>query len=290
LNRNEFRLRPVDALKFRGWYAVAGEGPPVVLLATPLARARAYRATVEELARWHRVYALEMPGSGQAARLRTPWTLEDYAAWAAVALESLGVEDATVIGHSHTAAVVTTLAALYPARVGRVVVADGAGACRRPLWRVLLGRVADTLTVEYWLTVREWHTLAYNLALHRRNFFRQVRASLASDVTAYAARVAVPALVAWGARDHTLPRRCAELYAKYLPRAEVYVSPGGSHCWPVTHAAEFARVVAEFVRRTVEQRRREVARAAVTEAARHVEIESASRTLNPAARLAVAVD
>lgn len=246
-----FRLRPIDAAGFRGRCAVAGRpfDPPAVLLATALVRAEAYRATLEQLARHFRVYLVEMPGDGRSARLPAPWSLADYAGWVAALVDALGLRGATVIGHSHSGGVALLLPALHPGRAGQVVVADGVGAEPFPLWRGVLGQLADAATVEYALAAREWSRLLYTAFAHPRNFFRQVRAALDADLTPFAASVRVPVLLAWGARDHTVPPRCARVLARHLPHPTVYLSPRGSHCWPITYAREFADVVAAWVRR-----------------------------------------
>jgi pimeloyl-ACP methyl ester carboxylesterase len=250
MGRAGFRFRPLDTAGFRGWCASAGSGgPPAVLFASPLGRVGPYRTTVEHLAAAHRVYAVEMPGSGQADRLPLPWTLEEYAAWCAAALDVLGVESATVVGHSHSGGVALIVAALHPARVGRVVVADGIGGRPQSFWRATVGRFRD-LAVECPLAARHWSALVYSFARHPRNYARQTRAALSADLTGYARKVEAPVLLAWGARDHTTPPRFAREYARHLPQSEVYASRGGSHCWPITHAAEFAAAVGGFVRRT----------------------------------------
>jgi pimeloyl-ACP methyl ester carboxylesterase len=277
---NDLRLRPVEVLGFRGRYAVAGNStdPPAVLLTSPLVRAEAYTPTVEHLARHMRVVAVEMPGGGRAGRVPVPWTLGDYAGWVAGLIDALGLAGATVVGHSHAGGVALLLPVLHPARAGRVAAASPIGAGGPfALWRVLLGRVADTLTVEFAMAARRWSTLAYAFAAHTRNFWRQVRASLDADLTGYAARVNVPVLVAWGRRDHTLPPRCAAAWARHLPDAAVYVSPRGSHGWPITHPAEFAGVVAAWARQTEADQRAEAARRAVAEAARPVTVIAAPR-------------
>lgn len=245
-----FYVRPLAAAGVRGGWVAVGAGPPAVLLASPLVNARPYRPTALALAaQGFRVFTVELPGSGGSDRLPVPWGVDEYAGWAAAALAALGLDDATVIGHSHAGGLAVALAARHPARVGRVVLVGATGTCRQTLGRALRGRLADTLAVEGRLAAREWASLADTAARHPRNFARQVAVSLAADLTGYAAKVAAPALLAWGARDHTVPLRCLAEYARHLPRVERYVSAAGSHAWLITHPAEFAAAVAGFVRR-----------------------------------------
>jgi pimeloyl-ACP methyl ester carboxylesterase len=114
---------------------------------------------------------------------------------------------------------------------------------------VLLGRWVDAM-LELRLSLTGWHHLFYNLLLHTRNFLGQIDASIRQDLRPYARRVAVPTLVAWGARDHTMPPRCARVLEKLLPRPHVHVAPTGSHDWIITHPDEFAEAVASFASAT----------------------------------------
>jgi pimeloyl-ACP methyl ester carboxylesterase len=245
MSTDGFRLRPADVNGHRGGYAVTGAGPPVVLLASPLALAATYRPTADRLGRAHRVYTVEMPGSGRGSRV-VGWGFEEYARWAAGLLDLLGLEDVTLIGHSHSGAVTVAAAAEYPQRIGRVVIADAVGAVRDSAWRVLGGQLMDFMVYELGLALRAWHHPAFNAIFHTRNFIRQVWTALSGDATGYAARVRVPALVAWGRRDHTTPLRGAEAYARLLPDPTVYVSPRGAHGWVIARPEEFAAAVGRF--------------------------------------------
>lgn len=242
-------FRPIVAAGRRGWYAAAGTGPAVVLLASPLARGKTYLATADRLVRDHRVYVVEPPGCGRGDRLPRPWAVGDYAAWTAALLDTLSIESAAVVGHSYSGAVVVVLAADHPARVGRIVVVDSIGAgTPHPLVPTFFKGLYD-LWLEAPLVLRAWHHVVGTGIAHPRNFFALARESLTSDVTAAAARVRVPALLAWGRRDHTFPPRDAAAYAAHLPTAETYISPGGSHDWIISRADEFAAVFGRFIRR-----------------------------------------
>lgn len=249
-----FHLRPLAAANGRGRHLTTGDGPPVVLLASPLAFGRVYRPTVRALANSHQVHLIEPPGSGWADRLTVAWGIEEYAEWMAAALEVLNLRDATVIGHSHAGGVALVLAERFPERVGRIVMAAAMGACQQSIGSALFGRFRDAVAVERRLSAWEAVPLSVSAARHWRNFARQTRVALSTDLSASAARVAVPALIAWGTRDHTYPQECAARYARLLPQAEVYLSTGGAHAWPITHAAEFAAVVGAFIRRTSSNR------------------------------------
>ena len=244
----DLRERPVEVGGCRGSLIEAGEGPPLVLLATMLVRSRPYAPVIRRLARHFHVYAVDMPGCGRASRLRETWGFERYAAWADRLLDQLRLEQVTLVGHSNSAGTELVMGALYPDRLARIVLADTVGGDASPSsFRVLLGRALDAF-LEPWLSLTGWHHLFYNALLHTRSFFGQVRLSIETDLRPYAPRVTLPVLLAWGARDHTMPLRCAHALESLLPNASLHVAPTGSHDWIITHAAEFGAVVDEWAK------------------------------------------
>lgn len=230
----------------RGVYEVTGNGPPLVLIASPLARAKTYRTTAESLARIFRVYIVELPGSGQADSVGAGWSVEDYAGWVNGFIAELGLTRPVVIGHSHSGPIGVVLAARYPGVIGHLLLVDVTGTGPYSVVRVFTTSVVD-LVGDFEIVLTRWHHVIGNLFLHSRNFVRQVRDALAVDMRNEAARVAVPTLVAWGRRSLAFPPRHAQEYARYLPDATVYLSTTGCHNWLIAYPDEFAATVEAFV-------------------------------------------
>src|SRR5688500_13604225 len=111
---------------------------------------------------------------------------------------------------------------------------------------MLAGRGLDCV-VEGELTARGWPHVALNLLVHPRDFLFHVWKAARADLRDQARRVRAPALVAWGAGDHTLPANAPAEFHKALPDARLYVSATGSHDWLIDRPAEFAAAVRDFV-------------------------------------------
>lgn len=229
----------------RGVYEVTGDGPPLVLLASPVARAAPYRTTAASLGRSFRVYTVELPGCGRGGSVGAGWSVGRYAEWVHGCITALNVIRPVVIGHSHAGAITVVLAARRPAAVGRLVVVDSTGTGPHSAVRVFTAGLLD-LALEFEIVPVRWHHVLGNLVLHPRNFVRQVRDAITSDVRTEAARVTVPTLVAWGARSCCFPRQHAAEYARCLPGAHVYLSPRGAHDWLIDRPEEFAAVIERF--------------------------------------------
>jgi len=86
---------------------------------------RCWDAVIEPLSRGFTVIAPDLPGAGDSdCPSRFPYTRAAYARVMAGLLQSLGIERAAVLGHSMGGGIALALAAQYPARVERLVLAD----------------------------------------------------------------------------------------------------------------------------------------------------------------------
>lgn len=225
----------------------AGCGPPAVLLPSMLLLARTYRPTVLAMAPRFRVLALELPGSGRGSRLRAPWTLERYAGFIAGALQALQIERALLIGHSLSGAAALVTAAMYPDRLSGLVLAGSIGVGQpRSYAGHLLARLADVAS-EPRFSLRAIPDIAHNLLFHPRSVLSLIRIAKEADLSACAARVRAPTLLAWGARDRTVPVGAARALHRLIPRSTLYVSREGSHDWLVERPGEFAQALTWFV-------------------------------------------
>jgi pimeloyl-ACP methyl ester carboxylesterase len=109
-------------------YLERGEGPPVVLLHGNMLRAEDFLASglVGDLAKNHRVIALDRPGYGYSERPSGRlWTAEAQAALVKRTLDQLGVKNPKVVGHSWGTLVALELALLPEAAVDRLVLISG---------------------------------------------------------------------------------------------------------------------------------------------------------------------
>jgi pimeloyl-ACP methyl ester carboxylesterase len=224
----------------------AGGGEPLVLLPSMLVLSRSYRPIIGELGRWFHVMCPEFPGVGHGEQLEQPWTFEEYGDFLLSFFDAMKIEQAIVVGHSNSGPLGIIFAAEHPQRVSQLILADSIGADQLfSLPRVFLGRAIDA-ALEFRLTVTGFHHVLYNLFAHPRNFFSQVSLSAETDIIAPARRVTAPTLIAWGARDNTMPLRCGVLLHQTIAGSKIHVAPTGSHDWLITNATEFAAAVREF--------------------------------------------
>ncbi len=103
-------------------YVDRGAGPPVVLIHGLGGSSRNFSPIADELARSHRVIAIDRPGSGYSERpAQRSSALADQAEVIAATLTRLRIESAIIVGHSLGGAVALGLALDHPHTVSRLV-------------------------------------------------------------------------------------------------------------------------------------------------------------------------
>jgi pimeloyl-ACP methyl ester carboxylesterase len=120
------RFLEVDGVRLH--YLERGQGTPLVLLHGNGGMIQDFLSSglVDRAARRHRVIVFDRPGYGYSERPRDRiWTPEAQADLLAQALRRLGVEKATVLGHSWAGAVALALADRHPDVTGGLVLEAG---------------------------------------------------------------------------------------------------------------------------------------------------------------------
>jgi pimeloyl-ACP methyl ester carboxylesterase len=119
------RFLMVDGVRLH--YIVRGEGDPVVLIHGNGTMIQDFTSStlVDRLAENHRVIVFDRPGYGYSSRPRGLWTPRAHATLFEKALRRLGVEQATVLGHSWGTMVAVALALQSPSLVRSLVLVSG---------------------------------------------------------------------------------------------------------------------------------------------------------------------
>jgi pimeloyl-ACP methyl ester carboxylesterase len=132
-----FEAHEVDLHGHRAVYRTAGRGPTVVLIHGMINSSRHWQAVAERLAVSHRVVAPDLIGHGDAATPRGDYSLGAHAASIRDLLTTIGIERATIVGHSLGGGVAMQFFYQFPQRTERLVLISSGGLGREvsPLLR-----------------------------------------------------------------------------------------------------------------------------------------------------------
>ncbi len=242
--------RFVDVAGIATHYLCAGleqPGPPVVLVHGMAMSCEYWERNIPALAAQHPVYALSFWGygfSGSNPRLRH--NLSNYVAFLRRFLLELGLPRVALVGHSMGGQIVARFATDFPAMVERLVLADAAGLKRREsLARIVFGIFRD-----HDMRDAEYRRLVQRVTSQSRSFRRERDSAvmvLRDPIDRLLERITAPTLLIWGGNDGFVPLRYGQAMAQAMPNARLEVIAGASHTAMYHRAAEWNRIVLDFL-------------------------------------------
>jgi len=240
-----------------------GEGPPLLLIHGFGASTYDFEEFVlQPLSRSHRAIAVDLFGFGWSERrddFRYGWAL--WSDQLAGTLDTLGIDRASIAGHSMGGAVAAVFAARHPDRVDRLILADALypskpgeipwvfRALRTPvLGELMLGLVADASAPGFSSAHHE-HALAwYRIRGTRRAALDYVREpNKRSELEAAFPRIAASTLILHGTNDQSVPYAAMERAAPAIRMVRIVSIPGGKHFLLRDTPSTFVREVDEFL-------------------------------------------
>lgn len=108
-------------------YIDEGAGEPVLFLHGWGSSILPFTNLINTLKPTHRVVALDFPGCGQSQTMETPWDINDYCNFVLEFIKAIGLENPTLIGHSHGGRVILKLLGEKMLNPKKVVLLDSAG-------------------------------------------------------------------------------------------------------------------------------------------------------------------
>ncbi len=267
----------------RAVYRIAGDGPPVVLIHGMLNSSSHWHEVADRLAGTHTVVAPDLIGHGDSAAPRGDYSLGAHAASIRDLLTAIGIERATVVGHSLGGGVAMQFFYQFPERVERLALVSSGGLGREvspmlrtaalpgtaPLLSVtinprLLGAIR---TLGTRMRERGMDSGAYLQAVARalrplqnagaREAFLQtlrsvidVRGQRVSATDRLYLLEAIPMLIVWGERDHTIPLEHGRAAHRALPNSMFRTLPGAAHFPNLEDPEGLAAALLEFIAAT----------------------------------------
>jgi len=194
--------------------------------------------------RYH-AYAPDQRGHGDSDRPNRGYSMDEYATDAVELLNALGLERATLVGHSMGTFIARRVAELHPERVDRLVLIDSAMSATNAATLEMLAAVRDVhdpIAAELVRDFQSTSTLSplpvaffdriveETLKLPARVWRSALDGLLAFDDLDELGRIAAPTLVLWGEQDAVFPGLDEQRQlAARIPHARLIAYPDTGH-------------------------------------------------------------
>jgi pimeloyl-ACP methyl ester carboxylesterase len=210
------------------YYAVYGEGSPVILLHGGLANSDYWGNQIKALAPYHTVIAMDSRGHGRSSRDAKPYGYDLMADDVIGLMDTLKVPKADIVGWSDGAIIGLDLAIRYPGRTGKVfafaanTVPSGVkpDVEKNPVFAAFIRRAGEEYA-RYSPTPKDYD-----------GFVRQIGKMWETQpnwTDEELKAIASPVLVADGDHDEAIKREHTEYIAATIPGAGLLILPNTSH-------------------------------------------------------------
>jgi len=243
----------VDGVRIR--YRATGQGKPLLLLHGWGTSLDTFATMTEDLKRQFHITAFDFPGHGGSEMPPATWAVDDFVELTLGVMAQLGIERASILGHSFGGRVATKLAAAHPEMVDRLLLVDSAGVpppqtLGRRLKR-LASRFANTVgrlgqpgqAVRRKIVAGIASTDYLNAGPLRDTFLAIVK----EDLRPILPRIKAPTLLIWGESDTDTTLADAHTMEKLIPGARLLVLKNAGHFSYLDQYGRFRLAVIPFL-------------------------------------------
>lgn len=265
----------VRGMKFH--YQQAGAGPEIVLIHGVTGDLSIWFLckAVQSLSTTHRVTAFDLRGHGYSDAPPSGYTSADHAADLLALMDALGMERASIVGHSFGGVIAAHAAAVAPERIESIVFSDPYFPALRHLedvsrwghwqnFRAQADRAGVELSDEHWYDLGKFFDQVMHLDDDRLLKFRRevglpalnrllrLGKTTCGDDTKVAAgltaelieTIAAPSLAVYGEFSPFLAT--AEYLTTHLPSCRSVIIPGAQHRAPEENPEAFLKALLDF--------------------------------------------
>jgi len=251
------------------FHQVSGEGDPILLIAGLSADHRSWLPLVDPLSQHFNVITFDNRGSGQSPVPEEKSTIEHFAHDTIEVMDQLQVEKAHIVGQSMGAYIAQFLAADFPERVSKVVLANGTSKSDKVSEYAfrLIGHLMEDgeeriRTMEAllpWSFTNEFLAHPTNVDLIIDFFLQnprpitidgywlQFHAVYSADTTPLLHKIKAPTLIVAGEEDLLTTTDDAEVLHRGIVGSQLHVMPGMAHVPHIEDPASFLEIIQNFL-------------------------------------------
>jgi pimeloyl-ACP methyl ester carboxylesterase len=264
-------------------YRMVGEGPAVLLIHGMVNSSRHWERVALGLADGYTVVAPDLLGHGDSAAVRGDYSLGAHAASIRDLLTAIGIERASVVGHSLGGGIAMQFFYQFPQRTERLALISTGGlghevspmlrgaaipgasgilwAAAHPRVLAALDRAGERLTDRGWQKGVYLNAIARALRpLERPGSREAFLQTLRSVIDARGQRVSArdrlhlldgfPTLIVWGERDNTIPLEHGRAAHAAIPGSRFETLPGAAHFPNLEDPDGLTRVLRDWLETT----------------------------------------
>ncbi|MBE7091439.1 MAG: alpha/beta hydrolase [Clostridiales bacterium] len=223
-----------------------GEGEPLVFLHGFGLSKEFFQHQTEFFSKKYKVIAIDFPGAGKSAPLKSAYGVKEYAQGIEALLKQMGITKTAILGHSFGGRIAVYLAANTD-MVCALILANAAGIKPRFSLRKIIKKckymrrkksMGETERMQSGSP--DFRTLS---PLGKQSFSKVV----GEDLTPMLFKISCPTLIVTGKKDRETPPYTAKVFKKRIKNAKLIVLKKADHFAFFKHHREFNCAVSDFL-------------------------------------------
>ena len=179
----------------------------------------------------------DLPGFGKSAVPPVPWSTENYCNFVEQFIQTIGLHDFCLLGHSFGGGVAATYAAKFPSRLKKLVLFASAVFREKTAKQTIFRVVASVLKMFSFLPFYGLLRKAFYRFIVRKSDYPYVSETMketykkviGDDLSSYFPSIQTPTLIIWGDKDDVIPVSDAYLIQQKIKDSQLVIIPGGDH-------------------------------------------------------------
>lgn len=222
---------------------------------------RTYDVITNELSKRHRVIVPDFPGFGKSDEPTEPWDVSKYADFIAKFLNSVGVKDVILIGHSFGGRIIIKLAAKKNPNIDikKIVLIDSAGIVPKKtfLQKVkikkykIVKRLAELKISRffYGTIIDEWKKNQGSADYRQASPVMKgcLVKAVNEDLTGALSEVSAETLLVWGEKDTATPLSDGIKMKEKIPSSTLHIVKDAGHYPFLTNTEEVLKTINSFL-------------------------------------------
>src|SRR5256712_1396983 len=217
------------------YYEIHGDGEPLVLIVGLGTDISEWEGIIRGLAKKYKVLAFDNRGAGRTDKPDTPYSIEMMAHDTAGLMQTLGIQQAHILGISMGGRIALALALRHPKSVKKLVLVSTSARSIKNWRRYFFGILSSA------------PIFRSKYPQPHYAFMRQRQASFAYNCTDKLQELHIPTVIMHGKKDKIVPYRLAEEMHTGIKGSKMLTFAGGHIFFFMKEGQRFLDAIAEFV-------------------------------------------
>lgn len=235
-------------------YTIQGSGRPVLFLPGGGVTAQTYSQVTDALAEFYTIIASDLPCFGSGSVPNTVWGLEEYGIFFNALIESLHLNNVTVIGHSLGGGIGLAISK-HNTNISGLILIDSAGKSPNIPESIFRYRFFIQKT---WYDLLQYKQIITFLNIAKDFLINRIKKFGAWSHILHIAKkcllsdlhdlhiITLPTLILWGKQDEIFPPALANKMHAEIPNSLLQIVPG-NHDWALFRPHELATTIHQWL-------------------------------------------